>query len=918
MTCYPRARLLGGVALLIIATQPLVLAASSLGDEIVIPYERFVLDNGLTLIVHEDHKAPIVAVNVWYHVGSKNEPDGRSGFAHLFEHLMFNGSEHYNDDYFQVMERLGSTDLNGTTNEDRTNYFQNVPTSALDTVLWLESDRMGHLLGAVDQERLDEQRGVVQNEKRQGDNQPYAKFWEMMTHATYPEGHPYSHTVIGSLDDLDAAELDDVKEWFQTYYGAANAVVVVAGDVDAETAKSRVEHYFGDIPAGPPIGKFDAWVAQMEGTRRQSAYDRVPQARLYKVWNVPPFGSDDQIFLQIASSVLASGKTSRLYNRLVYRDQIATDVSSFIDDREIGSQFHVWATAKPGQDLTDVERAVDEELRRFVRDGPSEAEVERARTETIAGYIRGLERIGGFGGKSDVLAQMEVFLGDAGAYRAYLDTMRNANAAKIKAAVQRWLDDGVYIFEMHPFPDFKTAENGADRSKLPEPGTPPAAKFPEIEQVTLSNGVTVLLAERHAIPVVDVTLLVDAGYAADQFAIPGTASLTLNMLDEGTQSKDALEISEAEQTLGAEIDTGSGLDTSFVGLTAMKANLDASLALFADVVLNPSFPAQELERLKKMQIAGIQREKSTPIQMALRIFPKLMYGDGHAYGNPFTGSGDIDGVTKMTRDDLIEFHQTWFKPNNSTIIVVGDTTIEEMTPKLESLFKRWKASDVPQKNIGAVTLKEKQTIYVIDRPGSPQSVILAGHVSPPKNNPDEIAIESMNQVLGGTFTSRVNMNLREDKHWSYGSRTIIVDAKGQRPFIAFAPVQSDKTAESMQELAKELSEILDDRPIEQGELDKVQANRILRLPGSWETSGEVASAIREIVEFGLPLDYYNSFAAEVRALQLADVQQAAERVVKPDGVTWVVVGDRSQIEQAIRGLGWADVKLLDADGNPVN
>jgi zinc protease len=911
-----RALVLAGTSLL--AATVAFAAGSDLGKEIDIPHEKFVLDNGLTLIVHEDHKAPIVAVNVWYHVGSKNEPDGRSGFAHLFEHLMFNGSENYNDDYFQAMERIGATDLNGTTNEDRTNYFQNVPTSALDTVLWMESDRMGHLLGAVTQERLDEQRGVVQNEKRQGDNQPYAKFWDMMTKATYPKAHPYSHTVIGSLDDLDAASLEDVKEWFKTYYGPSNAVVVVAGDIDAETAKKKVEKYFGDIPPGPPIGKFDVWPARMEGTRRQSAYDRVPQARLYKVWNVPPFGSEEQIHLELVASILTSGKTSRLYKRLVYEDQIATDVASFVDDREIGSQFHVWATAKPGEDLSTVEKAVDEELERFFRDGPTAEEVDRARTEIIAGYIRGIERIGGFGGKSDVLAQMEVYRGDAGAWRGYLETLRTASAGDIKQTVQQWLADGVYVFEMHPFPDFKTADKGAERNEVPAAGTPPPAKFPEIRTAELSNGLRVLLAERHAVPVVNVTLMVDAGYAADQFGIPGTATLAMDMLDEGTESMNALEISELEQSLGAEIGAGSGLDTSFVQLEAIKANLDDSLELFTDVALNPSFPEGDLNRLKQMQIARIQREKTTPIQMALRIFPKLMYGEGHAYANPFTGSGFVDGVTKIDRDELVKFHDTWFKPNNSTLIVVGDTTMDEMKPKLEALFKNWKKGKVPVKNIGDVKQAAKPRIYVIDRPGSPQSVILAGHVSLPKNNPDELAVESMNQVLGGTFTSRVNMNLREDKHWSYGSRTILVDAKGPRPFVAFAPVQTDKTAESMQELVNEMSGIVGDHPVEQDELDKVQANRILSLPGSWETSGEVSGAIQEIVEFGLPLDYYNNFAARVQSLQLADVRGAAGRVVHPGSITWVVVGDRSQIEEKIRELGWADVELLDPDGNVTN
>ncbi|HXE82447.1 MAG TPA: pitrilysin family protein, partial [Gemmatimonadales bacterium] len=299
-------------------------AAPAAQAAVTIPYQKFVLKNGLTLLVHEDHKAPIVAVNIWYHVGSKNERPGRTGFAHLFEHLMFNGSEHFNTDYFQALEPLGATDLNGTTNEDRTNYFQNVPTSALDVVLWMESDRMGHLVGVIDQGRLDEQRGVVQNEKRQGENEPYGKVDLLMTEGTYPAGHPYSWSVIGSMEDLNAAKLDDVKEWFKTYYGPNNAVIVLAGDITPDVARQKVEQYFGDIPAGPPIAKQDTWIARRSGTHREVMQDRVPQGRIYKEWNIPEFGSADADYLDMVTDVLAQGKTSRLYKRLVYDAQIAT------------------------------------------------------------------------------------------------------------------------------------------------------------------------------------------------------------------------------------------------------------------------------------------------------------------------------------------------------------------------------------------------------------------------------------------------------------------------------------------------------------------------------------------------------------------------------------------------------------------
>ncbi|HVL40813.1 MAG TPA: pitrilysin family protein, partial [Brevundimonas sp.] len=374
-----------------------------------IPFTKFVLNNGLTVIVHEDHKAPIVAVNIWYGVGSKNEPEGRSGFAHLFEHLMFNGSENYNTDFFKGTELLGATDQNGTTNTDRTNYFQNVPTSALDAMLWLESDRMGHLLGAIDQARLDEQRGVVQNEKRQGENQPYGRVFNAITAATWPDEHPYGHTVIGSMEDLNAADLPTVQQWFRDYYGAANAVIVLAGDITPEQAREKVERYFGDIPSGPPVTQPARMVVPMVGAQREIMYDRVGQPRLYKVWNITPQGEADTDYLGMLGSVLASGRSSRLYKRLVIDDQLATAVSAGAGGRQIAGQFIVTVTAKAGGDLNRIEAIVDEEMARLLRDGPTAEELERVRTQTAAGYIRGLERIGGFGGKSDLLAQSEMF-----------------------------------------------------------------------------------------------------------------------------------------------------------------------------------------------------------------------------------------------------------------------------------------------------------------------------------------------------------------------------------------------------------------------------------------------------------------------------------------------------------------------------
>ncbi|HEV8660357.1 MAG TPA: pitrilysin family protein [Thermoanaerobaculia bacterium] len=906
-------RCIAVIVCLLIAT----IAFAAKAPQIDIPYQKFTLGNGLTLIVHEDHKAPIVAVNVWYHVGSKNEKAGKTGFAHLFEHLMFNGSEHFNTDYFKAVEKVGATNLNGTTNEDRTNYFQNVPIPALDLILWLESDRMGHLVGVIDKARLDEQRGVVQNEKRQGENEPYAISEELITKAVFPAEHPYAHTVIGSMEDLNAASLDDVKEWFKTYYGPSNAVVVVAGDITPEVAKQKVEKYFGDIPPGPPVAHFESWTAKRTGSQRQTAQDHVPQPRVYKVWNIPRTGTADNAYLDLLSDVLVGDKASRLYKRLVYDDQTATTVGAFIDSREIGSLFIIQATGKSGEDIIKVENAIDEEVAKVLKDGPTDDEVNRVRTQHLARFIRGAERIGGFEGKSDILARSQVYGGSPDAYKKTLNWVVSATAADLQRSGKEWLTDGVYTLTILPFPNYVPAAQGADRSKLPTPGEPAAPKFAELKRARLSNGMDLIVTERHAVPTVNFSLIVDAGYAGDQFATPGTAALALDMLDEGTPGRDALQISTELARLGANLTTGSTVDSSFVDLSALTTELDPSLKLYSEVILSPSFRQTDFARLQKLQIATIQREKTSPFSMALRVMPRFIYGAGHAYGNPFTGTGTEQSVAKIVRDDLVKFHQTWFKPNNATMVVVGDTTLAEIQPKLETLFASWKSGNVPKKNINTVAINAKPVVYMIDKPGALQSVIIAGVVAPPKSVPEDIAITTMNTVLGGAFVSRLNMNLREDKHWSYGSGSGLPNARGQRMFIAYAPVQTDKTKESIVEVAKELRDITKDRLVTTEEMANAKARLALRLPGQWETANQVSGAIRDLVQYHLAADYYDTFAGKVKAMTLNDMNAAATEVVKPQNLVWVIVGDRSKIESGIRDLNLGEIRFVDADGNPV-
>jgi len=868
-----------------------------------VPCEQFTLDNGLTVLVHEDHKTPIVAVNLWYHVGSKNEKPRKTGFAHLFEHLMFGGSEHLQGSYIEAMERIGATDLNGTTSEDRTNYFENVPTSALDYALFCESDRMGHFYNTISQEILDLQRGVVQNEKRQGDNQPYAIVEDLVVKSTYPAGHPYAHTVIGSMEDLDSASVEDVREWFKTYYTPSNAVLALAGDVTPAEAQEKVRRYFADIPAGPPVAHQRTWIAKMGGEHREVVQDRVPQSRIYKMWNVPGYGTAAADFLRFAAGVLSSGKNSRLYKRLVYDDQIATQVTAYLDEREIGGQFVIVATARQGQDLRKVEKAVDEELARFLDSGPTQRELDRIKTQFYAGFVRGIERIGGFGGKSDILASSQTYAGNPHAYQQRLRNLELATASDLQDAARTWLSEGVYALEVLPFLDGKQpVQSTQDRSRLPELGPAHELKLPKIHEDQLSNGLKILVAERHEIPVVNFWVDVDAGYAADQFSLPGAARLTSSLLTGGTSRRSALEISDEVQMLGAQLSTGANLDMSTAYLSALKDNVDDALDLFADVILNPIFPSEDFDRQQKLQLAGIANEKVTPLQMALRVLPPILFGPGHAYAVPLTGSGTEESVTKLTREDMVRFHAAWFKPNNAILIVVGDTTLAEIKPKLEKFFGSWKAGEIPSKNNRTVPRPMKPAVYLVDKPGAQHSVVIAGTLAPAPDARNEVEVETMNNIFGGTFGARLNMNLREEKHWSYGAASLLYGARAQRPFLAYASVQGDKTADSIAEILKELSGMAGIKPIREEELDKVKQQQILELPGAHETMNSVGSLLSDLLQLGLPLDFYDGYVTRVSALKIPELESCAKSLLDPLQMIWIVVGDRAALEPALRDL----------------
>lgn len=893
--------------------------AAAVGTEsIQLSFEKFVLDNGLTVIVHEDRKAPIVAVSVWYHMGSKDEPEGRTGFAHLFEHIMFEGSENYNDRFSKPLEEVGATALNGTTWFDRTNYFENVPTPALELALFLESDRMGHLLGVLTQEKLDQERAVVQNEKRQGDNQPYGMVGYRILEGLYPPGHPYRHDTIGSMEDLDAASLEDVHAWFKQFYGAANTVLVLAGDLNAASGRRLAEKYFGDIPPGPPLKRIKSWVPDRSSNSQEQMFDRVPQVRSFQNWSVPGRTSRERALLELAAAVLGDGKNSRLYQALIYQTQYAVSLTVSVEAHELASIFSIDTTLAPEASLDEVNEIISYELNRFLQTGPGEEELQRARSKINASIIRGLEAVGGFSGKAATLAQGELYDGNPTFFKTMLQWINEAPAEEVRVVAREWLSDGRYQLDVLPYPEYTAASKGVDRSKgLPVVSTLPELQLPLPERAQLKNGIEVVLSARHALPTVDIAIQFDAGHAADHGITLGTAAFALDMLDESTRNRTALEISAESERLGAEIDSRSNLDTSTVYVAALKQNLAPSIELFADVVRNPAFSPEEVERMRVQRLADLEQEKSQPVGVALRTLPPLLYGKDHAYGIPFTGSGTEQSIRSIKRAELEQFHDDWLRPDNATLFVVGDTSMKEVLPLLERAFGNWKVRGRKPlaKNINEVSLASESRVFLIDKPGSPQSLILAGHLAPPTGAANNIAIEAMNAIVGGTYSARVNQSLRVQKQWSYGAFTFLSDARGQRPWMVYAPVQTDRTADAVRELVDLLGQFQDNSAATAEELNRVVRNSVFSLPGQYETNAAVLDVMLANKRFSRPDDYVNSLPGQFQSLSLEQVQTTADEVLYPQALTWVIVGDAAVIKESLQKLNLAPVQNLDSDGN---
>ena len=883
-----------------------------------IPWSRFQLDNGLTVIVHEDRKAPVVAVSIWYNVGSKDEPAGSTGFAHLFEHLMFGGSENSPTSHINAMSAAGATGLNGTTWFDRTNYFQTVPTPALEQTLFLESDRMGYLRGPVGQEVLDLQRGVVQNEKRQRDNQPYGLAGYAQQEALFPEGHPYRHSTIGSMADLDAASLETVRNWFRDNYGPNNAVLVLSGDIDEATARTLVERYFGSIPRGPVNVPAEADIPTLDAPVEQVLHDRVAQTRISRAWVVPGMLDPDAVPLSVGASILGGLASSRLDNALVRGDQTAASVSAGAQAFHRLGFFSYSANVKPGEDADAVAARMDAVFQDFLANGPTQDEIDRVVTQYAARTIQGLEQVNG---KASALAEGQLYAGDPDFFRKQLAAYAAVTPAQVRDAMQRWLTRPVYsqivqAGEREAYVEAAAAPSGATpvpaaeivrvpRDPMPTIGDVSNIDFPDVERATLSNGIEIVYAQSTTVPVTRVAVEFDAGYAADEADSLGVHSMMLNLMEEGTTTRDSNALAEARERLGASVNMGASMDRTAASLTAVTTNLDPSLVLLSDVVRNPAFAPAEVERLRAQRLAALAAERTQPAALAARALPPLIYGEGNPYGRPFGGTGTPETIAALTREDLIAEHAEWVRPDNARIFVVSDLPLADVRARLERTFGDWRAPSTPRgtKAFPAEIPATTARIVLIDRPQSPQSIIYGGAVLPVSGTDDLLTLTAANSILGTDFLSRINADLRETKGWSYGVRGTVNALQHRAPYIVNAPVQANRTGESIAALIAQYERFLQTDGVTPAELERTINGDTRGLAGGFETSGQILGALRSNALYGRPDDYQENLASRTRALTAADMDAAARAAIDPNQFVWVVVGDASVVRPQLEALG---------------
>ncbi len=880
---------------------------------VTIAFEQHKLSNGMDVILHEDHTIPLVAVNMWYHVGSKNEEMGRTGFAHLFEHVMFEGTKHHNRSHFEPLQKAGAN-LNGSTTTDRTNYWEDVPSNYLELALWLEADRMGFLLDGLDQQKFDVQRDVVKNERRQSyENRPYGMAHWHLQPSLFPLPHPYHWMTIGSQEDLDAASLDDVKDFFQRFYGPSNASLAIAGDFHPEQALELVNRYFGDLPPGesvPRVGRHDS---ALSGRIDIEMRDKVTLPRLYIAWPAPPEGHPDDAPLELYQAVMSDGLSARLHRSLVYEKQIAQHAFIRYGPSEIAGQLLVQVTAAEGHSLDEVEAAVEAELKDIHRNPPTDEEIARSKNRIEASHYRQLARIGGFGGRADQLNHFNVFESDAGLINTSLDRYLAVQREDILRVAETYVSDNQVRLRVLPETPLSAAATTVDRNIMPPPKAEPAFAPPLPTRDRLPNGMGVTMVEQRGMPIVAFGLLLGSGAAGDPAYLPGLAGMLAGMLPEGAAGKSSQRIANDFEFIGSHLSVDSRREYTLVSTETLSKHWGRGLEMMGEIVLSPDFPAHELERVRREHLTDLRRSKDEPNAVAERLMSGLVYPAASGYAHPI--SGTESSTQAVSRDDIVDQFRRDYRPDNAHLLVVGDVDREEVMRRATAVFGSWSGSAARADGDEGELATNPATIYLVDRPGAPQSVIRAVHQAIPRHHPDYFGLLLANYVFGGQFSARLNQNLRQDKGYSYGYQSFVQWHRGPSLLVAGGSVQSDATKESVYETLKEFNEVRGDRPITAEELANAKDGLMRAYPASFERPASVLGQLVSMEQYGLPDDYFRTVRPSVEAITLEEVHRVAQAHILPDSLQILVVGDRASAEAPLAELNLPIVHLTE-DGEP--
>jgi zinc protease len=804
--------------------------------------------------------------------------------------------------------------------------MEDIPANQLELALWLESDRMGFLLEKIDQAMLSNQQDVVRNERRQNvENEPYGLGWEQMYHLIFDKDHPYYASVIGSHEDIQAAKLEDIHGFFKQYYAPNNASIAIVGDFDVATTKAWLEKYFGSIPRGPEVEPVNVYTAPISAERRAVVTDEVELPSVGMGWITAPIFKAGDAEAEIAAKIFAGGKASRLYQALVYEQKIAQDVEASQYSMTLGSVFEIWSTAKPGHSAQEIEAAIDAELAEFVANGPTEAELSAAKNAILSGIVMSLENVGRFDGVAERLNHYNHHLGDPGYLNADLARYAAVTASEVKdfaaGALRRQTRAVVHVIPGEkklppspatpPIPELTRTQIEASepwRHAIPQAGPLPTAALTKAEVFELANGLRVYLVESHALPVVAANLIVRSGSAADPIELPGLSAFTAAMLDEGTASRDAIEIARDLEDLGAEMSIESWPDANYITLQTLKGNAGKAMEIMAEVVLAPSFLADEIERVRDDIITSIIQEGDSPYDAAARVLWPALYGAEHPYGH--VSSGTEGALRKISRDDLVSFYRDHFNAANTALIVAGDLTLEEARALAEASFGGWIGSGktTPRPSTGT---RISERVVVVDKPEAPQTMVLMAQVSVERSHPDYEKLTVMNQIMGGTFSSRINMNLREKHGYTYGAYSWLTESRGAGPLFVRTSVRRDVTGASVKEVLKEIEGMLQ-QEITTEELEFAKASISRSLPALFGTSESTVETIGELYVYDVPANYYEGLPARIEALTAAEVFEATKRHVQPDRMIIVTVGDRGTIEEQLAPLDLGGLVLSDS------